>query len=76
MKKDIDDILAAYLNKAPLTEEERQEFEAWKNSSVHNKKVGKLIVKLEKQKQILARHQSHQVVFNKVQHDKAKENVN
>lgn len=29
MKKDIDDILAAYLNKAPLTEEERQEFEAW-----------------------------------------------
>ena len=68
MKKDIDDILAAYLNKAPLTEEERQEFEAWKNSSVHNKKVGKLIVKLEKQKQILARHQSHQVVFNKVQH--------
>ena len=36
MKKDIDDILAAYLNKAPLTEEERQEFEAWKNSSVHN----------------------------------------
>ena len=68
MKKDIDDILAAYLNKAPLTEEERQEFEAWKNSSVHNKKVGKLILKLEKQKQILARHQSHQVVFNKVQH--------
>ena len=33
MKKDIDEILAAYLNKAPLTEEERREFEAWKNSS-------------------------------------------
>lgn len=67
MKKDIDEILAAYLNKAPLTEEERREFEAWKNSSVHNKKVGKLILKLEKQKQILARHQSHKVAFDKVQ---------
>lgn len=67
MKKDIDEILAAYLNKAPLTEEEREIFEAWKNSSVHNEKVGKLILKLEKQKQILARHQSHQIVFNKVQ---------
>ena len=29
MKKDIDEILAAYLNKEPLTEEERQEFETY-----------------------------------------------
>ncbi|MFR7808805.1 MAG: hypothetical protein ACLU4N_05755 [Butyricimonas faecihominis] len=42
MKKDIDDILAAYLNKAPLRGG-KTEFEAWKNSSVHNKKVGKLM---------------------------------
>jgi len=67
MKKDIDEILAAYLNKAPLTEEERREFETWKNSSAHNEKVGKLIQKLEKQKKILAQHQSHQVAFDKVQ---------
>ena len=67
MKKDIDEILATYLNKAPLTDEDRREFEAWKNSSTYNEKVGKLIQKLEKQKKILAQHQSHQVVFDKVQ---------
>ena len=67
MKKDIDEILAAYLNKEPLTEEERQEFETWKNLSVHNEKVAKLVQKLEKQKNVLAKHQAQELAFTKAQ---------
>lgn len=67
MKKDIDEILANYLNKELLTDEEKREFEKWKNSSSHNEKIGKLILKLEKQKKSLAQHQSHQIAFDKIQ---------
>lgn len=68
MKEDIDEILANYLNKEPLNEEEKRMFEEWKQTSDRNKKFGKVIQKLEHQKKILDKHQKQEVVFEKVQH--------
>lgn len=68
MKEDIDEILANYLNKEPLTEEEKQRFEEWKQVSGRNKKFEKVIQKLERQKKILDKHQKQELVFAKIQH--------
>lgn len=68
MKEDIDEIIANYLNKEPLTEEVKQMFEKWKQASGQNKKFGEVIQKLEYQKKILDKHQKQEVVFEKIQY--------
>lgn len=67
MKRDIDEILADYLNKEPLTEEEQQAWEEWVNVSERNRKFGNVIRKLEGQKKTLDGHRKQDAVFAEIE---------
>ena len=67
MKEDIDEILANYLNKESLTDEEKRALEAWRNTSTRNEIVGRVIQKLEQQKKTLDKHQKQDIAFTKVE---------
>lgn len=68
MKEDIYEILANYLNNEPLSEEEKQVLEEWKNASTQNKRFERMIQKLERQKKILDKHQEKDSIYRKIEH--------
>lgn len=68
IEKDIDEILVNFLDKQPLTDEEKRILGEWEHSSAQNRGFGKVIQKLEHQREILDKHQKQDVVFEKIQH--------
>ena len=68
MKEEIDDILTNLLNKEPLTGGEKQLLEEWKNTDTRNKKIEALVRELERQREILNKHQKQENVFAQIQH--------
>ena len=67
MKKDIDEILANYLNNEPLTTEEQQTLEEWMNVSGRNRKFWNVIRKLESQRKLLDSHRKQEAVFAEIE---------
>lgn len=67
MKKDIDEILANYLNKELLTDKEKETLEKWEKNSIQNKNFTEIIQKLKLQKKTLDKHQKQHIVFKKTE---------